>query len=799
LKLRFFTLLVIIFIAAGTHSRAQVQPTGKQAPGQKSDVGTSLHHSVSDLLRYEPTGLSILEPYVRGKIPVVFIHGLWSTPWSWQRMIAALDADPALKKKYQMWTFGYSTGDPIPYSATLLRKHLDEARGKFDPDKSDPAFAHMVVIGHSMGGLLAKMLVVETGTRLWQVISDRPFEQLAGEPDDRTLFRGALFFQPQPEVRLAVFIATPHQGTRIDQGSLQHIGTRLLRVADPLRAAHDRLVARNENSFFREQFRERIPTSIDELAWGSPILTGLHALKPAPSVKYHSIIAALPDPLRTGRTDGLVTYESAHLEGAASEEIVSSGHLCQEHSAVISEVRRILLEHAGSQVSAPKAEPPALSAAQYFDRGNKKAATGDLPGAVDDLTRAIELDPKMVEAWVSRGNVYSGLGKLDKALPDCARAIELDPKRAVLWYNRGNVLFRVGQYNKAIADFTKAIELKPTMGFAWGNRGSARSLIGDRAGAIVDYSTAIEINPRDAGAYYSRANSRHDLDDIDGAVADFGMAIEIDPRLRNHVRQLFMSGVLRLGKNVVVVVPRADIKADGKVVDTATFGTVLFVRGQEGDTLRVRSRRNGSIDRNAAMPLEEAIAHFTEQIKRNDTDSAAYAARGNALAFKGEFQKALTDHDRAIRLSPESAPSYQKRGLAYALKGDYKKALADFDEAVRLSPKTPTTFLDRAQTWLLSKDFDKALADYVAAIKLDPEYALAFNNRGGAWAAKGDDEKALADFNEALRLDPKETMALLSRAAIWARRRNAEQFARDINEALRLSPMYHPLKLEISR
>ena len=83
------------------------------------------------------------------EIPVVLIHGLWSNPWSWARMIEDLEADAALRDRYQFWTFGYSTGDPLPYSAALLRRDLDEVRRKFDPDRSDAAFDRMVLVGHS--------------------------------------------------------------------------------------------------------------------------------------------------------------------------------------------------------------------------------------------------------------------------------------------------------------------------------------------------------------------------------------------------------------------------------------------------------------------------------------------------------------------------------------------------------------------------------------------------------------------------------------------------------------------------
>src|SRR5262249_31934156 len=106
------------------------------------------------LFRYEPTGLSLLHPHVSGKIPVVFVHGLWASPWSWQRMIDALEAAPAIKDRFQLWAFGSSTGDPIPSPAFLLRRNLNGVRQKLDPARSDPAFDRMVLIGHSMGGFL---------------------------------------------------------------------------------------------------------------------------------------------------------------------------------------------------------------------------------------------------------------------------------------------------------------------------------------------------------------------------------------------------------------------------------------------------------------------------------------------------------------------------------------------------------------------------------------------------------------------------------------------------------------------
>ena len=133
----------------------------------------------------------------------------------------------------------------------------------------------MVIVGHSMGGLLSRMMDAETGDHLWRVVSDRPDGELPWREGGIDLFRSGLFFGAQPEVRRVIYIATPHRGSHFDRGPIESIGTRLVRVPDPLVAAHHRLVARTSRHSSGRHFRKGLPTSIDELEWGSPILTGL--------------------------------------------------------------------------------------------------------------------------------------------------------------------------------------------------------------------------------------------------------------------------------------------------------------------------------------------------------------------------------------------------------------------------------------------------------------------------------------------------------------------------------------------
>jgi pimeloyl-ACP methyl ester carboxylesterase len=310
--------------------------------------------------RFEPTGLSMLRPYVRGKNPVVLIHGLWSNPRSWTRMLQAFESDPVLQDRYQFWVFGYSTGEPILYSAYLLRQALRKARQQYDDAGTDPAFGRMVLIGYSMGGLLAKLMAQDSQSRLWELISAQSPDQLLGPPDACESLRQSFLFKPLPEVQRLVLIATPHRGSFLNQGAVPKIAARFVRHTDDLKTAHRSLLASNQPGFFRDAFRRRLATSIDQLAWEHPLLLQLHNLGIDPAVKYHSIIADLRSPPLPGGGDGVVPYKSAHLDGASSELIFQGGHLCQDHPQIIQESRRILLEHISANEFSEELAPLAV-------------------------------------------------------------------------------------------------------------------------------------------------------------------------------------------------------------------------------------------------------------------------------------------------------------------------------------------------------------------------------------------------------------------------------------------------------
>lgn len=290
------------------------------------------------------TQLAALQPYRPGRIPVVLVHGTASSPGRWAQMINELANDRRIGPRVQFWLFMYDTGNPIGYSAMLLRESLKDLVQGLDPDGKDPALRDMVVIGHSQGGLLTKMAAIDTGDRLWREVSDEPLDELDIDPEQREEIRKIAFIKPVPSVKRVVFLATPHRGSYVAGSWLAHQAARLIVLPASLTQLGTALVTRNHTKL-KGNFRG-MQSSVYGMTPGNPFIEILVDTPLAPGVTGHSIIAVKdPDAPRDTADDGVVEYTSAHIDGVASEYVVTSGHSCQDNPHTINEVRRILLEH----------------------------------------------------------------------------------------------------------------------------------------------------------------------------------------------------------------------------------------------------------------------------------------------------------------------------------------------------------------------------------------------------------------------------------------------------------------------
>ena len=237
----------------------------------------------------------------------------------------------------------YETGNPVLYSGSLLRNELRAAVAEFDPDGTDTALQEMVVIGHSQGGLLARLQVADSGDAFWHILSDAPFEELEASPQSKEWLRGVAFFERLPFVRRVVFIATPHRGSFVAGGLIGKLGSSLVSLPGRLTSRATDLLSTNPH-LLPADWDGEFPTSVDNMDPEHPFTKTISSLPIAPGVAFHTIAAIDGDDEPPEGDDGVVEYTSAHLDGADSELIVRSGHSTQSHPRTILEVRRILHE-----------------------------------------------------------------------------------------------------------------------------------------------------------------------------------------------------------------------------------------------------------------------------------------------------------------------------------------------------------------------------------------------------------------------------------------------------------------------
>ncbi len=293
-------------------------------------------------------GLYMLEPYREDRIPIVLVHGLMSNIRTWVQLINTLQSDPVLREHYQFWGFSYSSGNPVLYSAKLLRDALEEEAARIRlSGRSDVMFNRMVLVGHSMGGLLSKTAIMNSGDRLIQpLFGENPREELAKlTPEQRDFVSKMLRFEALPFVRRVVFVCVPHRGSEMARSWIARLGASLIQLPGSLVLRGEGLIGMliRDGKLMPDDSRK--VTGIDNLDPGNTALRVLDSIPFVEGVPFHSIIGNVREAEIPGGSDGVVPYSSSHLDGAASELVVRSGHSAQQNPLAIQELRRILLLH----------------------------------------------------------------------------------------------------------------------------------------------------------------------------------------------------------------------------------------------------------------------------------------------------------------------------------------------------------------------------------------------------------------------------------------------------------------------
>lgn len=308
--------------------------------------------SLSSLLRpkqarsFKPR-IYLNQPYDPNKRVIVLVHGLASSPEAWVNLANEILGDETLRKHYQLWQVFYPTNMGILSNRVAIDQALTTTFRHYDPEGDDVASRDAVLVGHSMGGVLSRLLVSDSGDYVidatLKAFDPSAAERLGKEP----LVRELTVFKPMPQFGRAVFMASPHRGAVVTDAWPLRMVRKLIRLPfDVLRDTAE-LIKRtqvNQDELQKLGFRKgRPPTGPDDLSPNSLFMRSTEDLPIEAGLPYHTIVgqrdAKLP---LLQSSDGAVPYSSAHLDGALSEKVIVSGHSVQETPQAILELRRIL-------------------------------------------------------------------------------------------------------------------------------------------------------------------------------------------------------------------------------------------------------------------------------------------------------------------------------------------------------------------------------------------------------------------------------------------------------------------------
>jgi pimeloyl-ACP methyl ester carboxylesterase len=319
-----------------------------EANGYSRELSGLLNNALTNPNAPDPRDhLFALEPHRHGRIPVVLVHGTASSPARWGDMVNDLLEDKEIRDHYEFWFFTYNTGNPIPVSASVLRHSLVQAVNSLGGVQADPALGRMVVIGHSQGGSLTKMIAIESGSKIWDAVSSRPLDELRLKPETKALLKDSLFVHPLPFVETVIFIATPHGGSYQASLTVVRLFTRLVTLPLTIAGAAADVIT-NAGQALKVGDDPRAFNSIYGMSPGNPAIAAVRSIPVAPGIHAHSIIPTLQDGPLMDRNDGVVEYKSAHIDDVESEVVIEhSGHSTQGNPLTVREVHRILIEQLG--------------------------------------------------------------------------------------------------------------------------------------------------------------------------------------------------------------------------------------------------------------------------------------------------------------------------------------------------------------------------------------------------------------------------------------------------------------------
>ncbi|STZ14291.1 Alpha/beta hydrolase family [Moraxella caviae] len=314
--------------------------------------------------------LFMLSPYNPEQQVIIMLHGLASSPTTWVNLTNNLLADPVLRNNYQVWQVAYSTNLPILENRYQIWRLIDAAFKQTDPTGKARASQQGVLIGHSMGGVIARMLVSDDDLLIKLNELDAAQNSETGNTATHSKFTATLLSQQYgqefderftlhalPQINEAVFISAPFRGTDYADRWFTRAARRIISLPLNLTKAAGDILTNADNGDASLLGSLYLENGASQLSDRSSFVALTKDVQISDGVRYHTIVGnhtgqeidgkahSAGDMVGAGLSDGIVPFSSSHLAGAASETIITGGHNAHENPKTILQLRRILHNH----------------------------------------------------------------------------------------------------------------------------------------------------------------------------------------------------------------------------------------------------------------------------------------------------------------------------------------------------------------------------------------------------------------------------------------------------------------------
>ncbi len=339
----------------------------------------------------------------------------------------------------------------------------------------------------------------------------------------------------------------------------------------------------------------------------------------------------------------------------------------------------------------------AQSPKKLYKTAETFAKNGKMQDAIDNYTKALELDPNYIKAYVGRALSYEKMSNAVKALEDYERAGVLDPGDENLHVSAAKLSFELKQYKRAIKNAELAIVQDKKNLESYHVKIRSLHYIGLDKEALENSSKAIDIKKKFI-TYYDKGEILYSLKEYAEAQIFYELAINKDE------------------SNVLGYVGLANSyysqKMYSKCINTATVALNHDAKSKDALFIRSKAYHDKMDYVNSIKDLSQIILLYPNETYIKEI----YYERGLSYSAFNQFVPAVTDYTKVIEIDNNYYQAYFKRAEAYVAMRNLKSAIADYEklESLNLKDEASVTMIAAAKIQLfeLKREDDKPVVTF---------------------------------------------------------------------------------------